>query len=152
MPQLNCPAQDGPLASDPYGEGVVACESCGCLYHRPCVQLFRDSGCAKCGTLPLRVHDRGLKSGTRELRSSQTRTKQNPTRPLTFTPGRIIKYSTRTSAHGSGCLLSAVALTMLCIALLLCLSMAKSKRRDGRSLTSCCDGRPSCSEFEGWCA
>lgn len=40
MPQLQCPAQDGPINEDPYGEGFVSCRHCGCRYHRPCADLF----------------------------------------------------------------------------------------------------------------
>lgn len=54
MPQ-RCPAQDGYVTEDPYGDGIVACINCGCQYHAPCARLFEAKGCQRCDASTLRT-------------------------------------------------------------------------------------------------
>lgn len=50
--QTECPVHDGPITSDPFGEGIVECAACGCRYHARCALMFTARGCAQCGVRP----------------------------------------------------------------------------------------------------
>lgn len=77
---LKCPAQDAFLADDPYGQGLVACDSCGCRYHRPCVEIFVTRGCAGCGESPMRFSAEGTPQ-TAYRRPASVPFISNPRRP-----------------------------------------------------------------------
>lgn len=81
--QVRCPAQDADLSVDPYGSGLVACQNCGCQYHRPCAEIFVVRGCARCAVVPMSITS---DLGARQVepvarRHSPPRTPTRPTPP-----------------------------------------------------------------------
>jgi hypothetical protein len=65
--QTECPAHDGTITSDPFGDGIVECAACGCRYHAGCALMWDVLGCAQCGVLPFLTRRTASPGATRRV-------------------------------------------------------------------------------------